>query len=356
MSKGRELVQAGLGSTRKQELTETKAKLREIFEYYASFGDRLNKKLLSSGKFFKILQDSNLNLVNANRDSLENRKQADIIFSQVNSNKSHMPFEVFLHSMIRMGELKYPHYSAGDALKAIVSGYMLPLHNKIRNGTQYDRGASKPLEHDELVAMVLRDVGPILFEIYQVYFSHEVRGLGGMTEVAIWRTNEKSVYEFLNDYDICPGLLTKSATHQILSQVKAQPAVYGAAGRDVATVEAFQRQTTVSPTKVLSNPKVGRVFTFYKFLDFLIRAAKMTFSRDGCHGLTGGESLVYSAYKGQRLLEAEMVCLLLERMEMSEGFQNHEKKTHKPHSSKITLLPSRQVVENIHDARGFLVN
>lgn len=54
---------------------------------------------MSSGKFFKILQEANLSLIGAT-DSLENRKQSDIIFSQVNSNKSHMPFEVFLHSMI----------------------------------------------------------------------------------------------------------------------------------------------------------------------------------------------------------------------------------------------------------------
>ena len=88
----------------------------------------------------------------------------------------------------------------------------------------------------------------------------------------------------------------------------------------------------------------------------LARAAQTTFSQGGCGGLTGGESMIYSAYKGQRLLEAEMLCLLLERMELSEGFQNHEKKTHRPHSSKITLLPSKQIVEGIAEARGFLVN
>ena len=121
-------------SNRKMELAETKSKLREIFEYYASFGDRLNKKLLYNGKFFKILVDANLSLT-GHVDSLENRKSSDIVFSQVNSNKSHMPFEIFLHSLIRMGEMKYPHYGAGDALKAVVNGYMLPLYDKIMNKT-----------------------------------------------------------------------------------------------------------------------------------------------------------------------------------------------------------------------------
>ncbi len=41
------------------------------------------------------------------------------------------------------------------------------------------------------------------------------------------------------------------------------------------------------------------------------------------------------------MIEAEMFCLLLERMELSKGFMNFEKKTFKPHTSKITLLPSK---------------
>jgi hypothetical protein len=44
-------------------------------------------------------------------------------------------------------------------------------------------------------------------------------------------------------------------------------------------------------------------------------------------------------------MEAEMLCLLLERLELSRGFNNLEKRTHRPHTSNITLLPSRQVVK-----------
>jgi hypothetical protein len=45
-----------------------------------------------------------------------------------------------------------------------------------------------------------------------------------------------------------------------------------------------------------------------------------------------------------KMLDAEMLCLLLERMELSKGFINFEKKTHKPHTSKITVLPSKSVL------------
>jgi hypothetical protein len=46
-------------------------------------------------------------------------------------------------------------------------------------------------------------------------------------------------------------------------------------------------------------------------------------------------------------MEAEMLCLLLERLELSRGFNNLEKKTNRPHTSKITLLPSKNVINHL---------
>ena len=81
-------------------------------------------------------------------------------------------------------------------------------------------------------------------------------------------------------------------------------------------------------------PKViGRYFTFFKFIDFLAKCAKVSYSDQNNTQLN--------------LIESEMLCLLLERMELSNGFINFEKKTSKPHTSKITLLPSKLVISNI---------
>ena len=84
------------------------------------------------------------------------------------------------------------------------------------------------IKFDELVAIVFRDVGPILLEIYKVYFSHEVKGQqGGMLEDLMWKVNEKQVFEFLRDYDMCPSLLSKSAAFQVYQHTKdAMEAVY----------------------------------------------------------------------------------------------------------------------------------
>ena len=75
---------------------------------------------------------------------------------------------------------------------------------------------------------------------------------------------------------------------------------------------------------------MGKYFTFLKFIDLLVKCAKATYSD--------------SSNKENQLIEAEMFCLILERMELSKGFMNFEKKTFKPHTSKITLLPSKTVI------------
>ena len=101
--------------------------------------------------------------------------------------------------------------------------------------------------------------------------------------------------------------------------------------------------------------RAGRFFTFAKFLDVLLKCAKMTFSGSISGGATSIDQQAYSAYRQSKLLEAEMLCLLLERMELSQGFNNHEMKTNRPHTSKITLLPRKQVIESIAQAKEFLL-
>lgn len=84
-----------------------------------------------------------------------------------------------------------------------------------------------------------------------------------------------------------------------------------------------------------------------------MKCAKMTFSGYS----TGSESQIYQGYKvSQDLLESEMVCLLLERMELSKGFNTLEQRTNRPHTAQITLLPNKQVIRSLNAAKTFLQN
>ena len=48
------------------------------------------------------------------------------------------------------------------------------------------------IKFDELVALIYRDVGVVLLDVYKAYFPNEVKGdKGGMSEEYMWRQNEK---------------------------------------------------------------------------------------------------------------------------------------------------------------------
>lgn len=181
----------------------------------------------------------------------------------------------------------------------------LSQSDKLGKGHQ---GGILDIKFDELVSLVFRDVGPILLEIYQVYFSHEVKGnQGGMPEDTFWKLNEKSLFEFLRDYDICPSLLSKSAAYQVFYHAKnAKQQIYHSTALDILTI-ASQKQrpgaeqqqkrrfniANVPENSGNFSKKIGRYFTFVQFLEMLVKCAKMTFSGYS----TGSESQIYQGYK-----------------------------------------------------------
>lgn len=150
-----------------------------------------------------------------------------------------------------------------------------------------------------------------------MYFPHEFRS--SESEDVVNKINEKAVFEFFRDYDICPTLITKGVAYKLYLQAYDNPMpVYYSSGQEVLGAQNVQ-----------NSPKViGRFFTYFKFLDLIAKCAKTAY-------------MDTESVSNGNLIEAEMLCLMLERMELSKGFHNFEKKTAKPHTSKITLLPSR---------------
>ena len=78
---------------------------------------------------------------------------------------------------------------------------------------------------------------------------------------------------------------------------------------------------------------IGKCFTFFRFLDMLVQCAISAFSDP-----------YFNQGSQMPLIMAEMACLLLERMELSSGFSQIQKKMHRTITSKQTLLPSRAVI------------
>jgi hypothetical protein len=156
------------------------------------------------------------------QDSGFTKKRADLIFCSVNRNKTSMVFETFLQALIKIGEFKYPGKHPSDALQSLVKSHLMPLHLKIHQSTGFHLGHDGgvfEIQFDELVSIVLKDIGPTLHEIYTVVFPHEIKAVrgfsGGMPEDDVLKANEKNLFEFLKDYDVCPSLLNKGIAFQL---------------------------------------------------------------------------------------------------------------------------------------------
>jgi hypothetical protein len=85
--------------------------LKELFNYYASFGDRLNVSNLKSSKFHKLMADAKIlqqTPMMTDEQFLMEKKRIDLIFCQVNKHKPNMQFENFLQALTKIAEYKYP--------------------------------------------------------------------------------------------------------------------------------------------------------------------------------------------------------------------------------------------------------
>ena len=126
----------------------------------------------------------------------------------------------------------------------------------------------------------------------------------------------------MRDFDICPTLINKGIAYKLFLTSYDNPfPIYNTTGLEIIE----------STNSIVSPKNNGRFFTFFKFIEFIVKCSKATFADT-------------ASLQENNMIDAEMFCLMLERMELSKGFTNFEKKTFKPHTSKITLLPSKAVV------------
>jgi len=293
-------------------------KLKVLFSYYASFGDRLNVTNLKASKFHKMMQDAQVELKPAHK------KRIDLIFCSQNKNMPNMGFDIFLDSLPLIAQLKYPDISQQDpgaALNTLLQNDILPLHERLsmsqtnlRIQQRYD------VELTEGVVILLRSIEETLYEIYVHNFPWEQITSDSTATVA--NRSIKAAFQFLSDFEVCPSILNKTVVFNILMSVINDP---------------NEPPTSIVPTNPM-HLSGGTVLTFAKFLYLIVKIAYFAYDSNtetGVNAPPGGYST------------AERLCFLLERMELSNGFINLEKKTNKPHTAKTSLLPPDSVIMKV---------
>ena len=338
-------------SQKDNEVNEMINKLREIFEYYCSYGERLNTKILKSNKYIKLFKESNL------MDNIINQTRLELIYKSQNKNNC-MNFDEFLNSLLKVTEYKYPNNNSQSELKKnlfqMIKEHILPLYNLIINGNldlsinnsvlnnttiiqQIDNIDS--LLYSNLTEEILTSIIPILFDIYKVYFPHEISISDNINFI-----KEKSIkqyFEFLKNFEITPGLLSKSITYQIYkSEISNDNSDLSISNHKDFYQNILKNLDLTSILKYEPNNHniLGQFFIFFKFIRALIKMSQATFIK-----LENAINLEYTIKK------EEMIIMFFQKIELSEGFLNIQKKTNKTHNDKQSIIIQQELLDRISD-------
>lgn len=281
--------------------------LRELFCEYASSGNRRNRDFLTFLKLQKLLTDAGV--VGPDFTS----KQLEICFYSETKRCQQMPLEAFLNFLPRLAEQKFPGLYAShqkEALNALLNDCFLPLY--AQTILPRKNFPSEALELNEDVRDILASIILPLKNLYKNYFPWE--SAPSMRRETKLDRSQKALHAFLRDFDICPSLISKPALFRMWNEV-------------VVCSEDFAPGQALLPAPSFEE---GQYFSFSKFLLVLYLCTLSSYSQDP--QLTDCPP-------------AEKLLILLERMELARD--NRKGSQYRPQTSKDSLLPSREVMEQV---------
>lgn len=200
-----------------QEVERIQKRIRTIFTFYASYGDRLNVNYLKSSKFKRMMMDSQI-------IDVVPKNKIDLIFYSESHNRSNMGFDNFLNALTKISKaLGYNKKGAVEGFHCLIHKYMMPLYEEILKSPNYYTVSilENDVQFDELCNYLIRNVGNVLYEVYSVYFPWEIANSTVFS--GLETRSEKSYKEFLKDFDMCPSILTKTLAFQLWNSVMEHP-------------------------------------------------------------------------------------------------------------------------------------
>jgi hypothetical protein len=337
-----------------------KHRLKNIYQYYCQFGERMNTTLLKSHKFQKFVLDADI------IDDKLTKTRVELIFTTENKtkNKTGMDFDNFLSSLIKLAEYKYiincndkNKYSntSQSALQSLLKNYIFPLYDKLVNlGVITDKEKEDDLNlintsttignrtsivninidglilSNNRIEEVLKGVAPVIYDIYKVYFPWEISLT--QNESFLKENSLKTYFVFLKDFDLCPSLISKSSSFIIYNQE--------IENKDYENNELYSnilKKIEINPLGKSNNKSAfGKHFTFVKLLKCLCRI--------GDHGF---EKIDLNPKNMNNLSTIQKICLLFERMELSEGFLTIQTKTNKTNSKKTSFIIPKDILDKV---------
>ena len=324
-------------------------KLKDIFEYYCQYGERLNSRILKSHGFIKLFRESGL------MDKKLNTTRLEIIYKSINKNNQ-MNFDQFLNSLLKIASYKFNLTDKKDikaATQKIILENLYPLYYTILNNSSILSIDSKSniinstssdfnnltlvqknfenIIYTETFKEILVQVVPILFDIYRAYFTNETSISDNLNYIK--NTSIKNYFTLIKNLEIIPYLLSNSACYQIYKyETTNNIADESIKNNQNFYFEICQKIDFLNMnTYEQSNKNIfGKYFIFFKFIRSLIKMSQITFDK------------IYNSNNnnliGDKLSPEEMFILFLQKIEESEGFGNFTKIKNISHNYKTSSI------------------
>ncbi len=323
-------------------------KIEKLFQFYCQFGERLNIKTLKSIKYIKLLEDCNIlsNKNNVISNDPLSKQELEIIFSSESKNNS-LNFHQFLNVLMKIAMKRY---SFSDDKKRntlqLINEYILPLYNKIFNLQNEVLnnsliGFNKNIDdyiHENNIILIIQKNAKVLFDIYKMYFKHEISISQEMNFII--SNSEKKIFEFAKDFDISPGLITKSL---LLSLYQSEINNF-----DVDDIIRNEKEFYLNLIKNINldymikveknNLNIlGNHFNFFKFIRLLIKIA------DNAYTPLNINTKEAERFNNQIKTFEGKFNMFLKKIELSKGFLNIPKENSKNHNKDNITLSNRNV-------------
>lgn len=225
------------------ELKNAASQILALYMYYTSYGDKLNLTSMKSSNFHHLLVDARI-------EKSENDKiNMDILLKKCTKNTGKISFHQFTQILVPIGKLMYPDMGV-DSSKEVVSRLQQLMKEKESMISSSSIGPYiVKLELPQLIIEIFCFTEPMLHDIYCYYFPHELSTV--LTSQELYNKSVNSALLFVNEFDICPGVISKPLIYYIL----------------FSCIEAES-----SKFDTLVKKKVGRIITFPKFIEYIAYA------------------------------------------------------------------------------------
>jgi len=360
-------------SQNEDEMTILTKRLKKLFEYYCQFGERLNTIYMKSNKYIKLAIESEI------MDPSLNRTRLELIYKS-ESKSNQMDFKKFLNSLIKIAEWKYlkgniininDSENKQNALKFLIEDYFLPLYDKLFSNSMVQRNTLTDQSHqdenktlinqnqsnminvplideviqDANIEDIFLDVCPVLYNIYRVYFSHEISLAEDFDFIK--ENSFKQYLKFIRDFEICPNFITKSAAFSIYQSEEEQESINSNNQYYIGLIKNVDLSSIIKFNNK-NNNILGQHFNFFKFIRTIVKMAEYGYEKfENGLILNKSNSIKYTSSNSTIIPNYERLILILEKMEMSEGFINLEKKTNKTHSIKNATIITKSLLEKL---------